>query len=176
MSGLTATPPLGRAARGGWARGAMLGSRPSVRHPTRSPRPSRHAPLPSRASARAKVWRLFARQGGLLSIATQELNWSRSPLLLGPSWSPVGPMAVEVCAGPGSADVEHSFILANSPYKLFARQGGLLSIATQEPNWSRSPSPLGLVLAIRTTQRRLWHARGRALPTQNIKACLPTFS
>ena len=49
---------------------------------------------------------LFARQGGLLSIATQEPNWSRSPSLLGPSWSPVGPMAVEVCAGPGSADAE----------------------------------------------------------------------
>src|SRR3954463_9561096 len=43
---------------------------------------------------------------GLLSIATQEPNWSHSPSLLGPSWSPVGPMAVEVCAGPGSADAE----------------------------------------------------------------------
>ena len=52
-------------------------------------------------------YKLFARQGGLLSIATQEPNWSRSPSHLGPSWSPVGPMAVEVCAGPGSADAEH---------------------------------------------------------------------
>ena len=59
-SGLTATPPPGRAARGGWARGlrsghaqayatqpslpdlgAALGSRPSVRNPTRSPGPGR---------------------------------------------------------------------------------------------------------------------------------------
>ena len=47
------------------------------------------------------------RQGGLLSIATQEPNWSRSLSLLGPSWYSVGPMAVEVCAGPGSAGVEH---------------------------------------------------------------------
>ena len=91
----------------GLGTGAALGSRPSVRHPTRSPRPGRRAPLPSRASARAKVWRLFARQGGLLSIVTQEPNWSRSPSLLGPSWSPVSPMVVEVCAGPGSADAEH---------------------------------------------------------------------
>ena len=79
-----------------------------------------------------------------MSIATQEPNWSRSPSLLGPSWSPFGPTAVEVCAGPGSADVECQLILAHSSYKLFARQGGLLSIATQEPNWSRSPSLLGL--------------------------------
>ena len=50
---------------------------------------------------------LFARQGGLLSIVTQEPTWSHSSSLLGPSWSPIGPMAVEVCAGPGSADVEH---------------------------------------------------------------------
>ena len=32
----------------------------------------------------------------------------------------------------------------------FARQGGLLSIATQEPNWLRSPSLLGPVLVIRS--------------------------
>ena len=51
-------------------------------------------------------YKLFARQGGLLSIATQEPNWSRSPSLLGPSWSPVSPMAVEVCTGPVSADAE----------------------------------------------------------------------
>ena len=91
----------------GLGTGAALGSRPSARHPTRSPGPGRRTTLPSRASARAKVWRLFARQGGLLSIVTQEPNWSRSPSLLGPSWSPVGPTAVEVCAGPGSTDVEH---------------------------------------------------------------------
>ena len=85
--------------------GAALGSRPSARHPTKSPGPGRRTPLPR--PRRGKVWRLFAHQGGLLSIATQEPNWSRSPSLLGPSWSPVGPTAVEVCAGPGSADVEH---------------------------------------------------------------------
>ena len=63
----------------------------------------------SRAPPRAepRYESLFACQGGLLSIATQEPNWSRSPSLLGPSWSPVGPMVVEVCAGPGSTDVEH---------------------------------------------------------------------
>ena len=84
--------------------GAALGSRPSARRPNRSPGPGRRTPLPR---PRGKVWRLFACQGGLLSIATQEPNWSRSPSLLGPSWSPVSPMAVEVCAGPGSVDVEH---------------------------------------------------------------------
>mgnify|MGYP005830582715 CR=1 FL=1 len=47
---------------------------------------------------------LFARQGGLLCIATLDPNWSCSPSLLGPS--SVGPMAVEVCLGPGSADAE----------------------------------------------------------------------
>ena len=99
------TSPRESRARG-LGTGAALGSRPSVRHPARSPGPGRRAPLPSRASARANVWRLFARQGGLLSIATQEPNWSHSPSLLGPSWSPVGPMAVEVCAGLGSADAE----------------------------------------------------------------------
>ena len=52
-------------------------------------------------------YKLFARQGGLLSIATKEPNWSHSPSFVGPSWSLVGPMAVEVCAEPGSADVEH---------------------------------------------------------------------
>ena len=30
----------------------------------------------------------------------------------------------------------------------FVRQGGLLSIANQEPNWLRNPSPLGLILVI----------------------------
>ena len=50
----------------------------------------------------AKVRRPFERQGGLLSIATQEPNWSRSPSLL--SFERL--TAVEVCAGPGSADVE----------------------------------------------------------------------
>ena len=56
-------------------------------------------------------------------------------------------MAVEVCAGLGPADVErqiHSYTYP--PYWLFARHGGLLSIVTQEPNWSRSPSLLGPVL------------------------------
>ena len=53
---------------------------------------------------------------------------------------------------------------------LFVHRGGFLSIATQEPNWSLSPPPLGLVLVIRTTQRRLRHAWVRALPTQNAKA------
>ena len=99
------TSPRESRARGLGTRVA-LGSRPSVRHPTRSPGPGR-SPLSSRASARAKVWRMFAHQGGLLSIATQEPNWSHSPSLLGPSWSPLCPTAVEVCAGPGSADAEH---------------------------------------------------------------------
>ena len=66
--------------------------------------PRCRAPLPR--PRHGQVWKLFERQGGLLSIATQEPNWSRSPSLLGPSWSPVGPTAVEVCAGPGSADAE----------------------------------------------------------------------
>ena len=39
----------------GLGTGAALGSRPSVRHPTRSPGPGSRTPLPSRASARAKV-------------------------------------------------------------------------------------------------------------------------
>ena len=125
----------------GLGTGAALGSRPSARHPTRSPGPGRRAPLPR--PRRGQVWKLFARQGGILSIMTQEPNWSRSPSLPGPPRSPVGPMAVELCAGPGSADVEHLSTLVNSPYKLFGRQGGLLSIATQEPNSSRSPSLLG---------------------------------
>ena len=51
----------------------------------------------------AKVRRPFERQGGLLSIATQEPNWSRSPSLL----SSERLTAVEVCAGSGSTDVEH---------------------------------------------------------------------
>ena len=51
---------------------------------------------------------LFARQGGLLSIATQEPNLSRSPSLLGPVLLiRSGLTAAEVCAGPGPADVEH---------------------------------------------------------------------
>ena len=51
---------------------------------------------------------LFARQGGLLSIATPEPNLPRSPSLLGPVLViRSGLMAVEVCAGPGPADVEH---------------------------------------------------------------------
>ena len=121
---LTTTTPLGRAARGGWARGlrsghaqayatqpglpglgAALGSCPSARRPNRSPGLGRRTPLPR--PRRGQVWKLFARQGGLLGIATQEPNWSRSPSLLGPSWSSVSPMAVEVCAWLGSADVEH---------------------------------------------------------------------
>ena len=36
------------------------------------------------SSSGAKVRRPFECQGGLLSIATQEPNWSRSPSLLGP--------------------------------------------------------------------------------------------
>ena len=101
---LTATPPLGKAAHGGWARGLRSGH--AQAHATQpGPGPGHHAPLPR--PRRGQVWKLFARQGGLLSISTQEPNWSCSPSLLGPSWSPVGPMAVEVCAGPGSAEVEH---------------------------------------------------------------------
>ena len=67
----------------GLGTGAALGSCPSVRHPARSPGPGRRAPLLRRASARAKVRRSFERQGGLLSIAAQDPNWSRSPSLLG---------------------------------------------------------------------------------------------
>ena len=51
---------------------------------------------------------LFARQGGLLSIATQEPNWLHSPSLLWSRpgfWS--GLMLGEVRAGSGSAGVEH---------------------------------------------------------------------
>ena len=64
--------------------------------------------------SRAKVRRPFERQGGLLSIATQEPNWSRSPSLL----SSERLTAVEVCAGPGPADVERQ-ILSSTP-SLFA--------------------------------------------------------
>ena len=78
---------------------------PSACHLTRSPRPGCCAPLPRPRPG--QVWKLFARQGGLLSIASQEPNWSHSPSLLGPSWSSVGPTAVEVCAGPGTSDAEH---------------------------------------------------------------------
>ena len=59
---------------------------------------------------------------------------------------------------------------SGDPRSQNADKAGLLSIATQEPNWPRSPSPLGLVLVIRTTQRRLRYARGRALLTQNNRA------
>ena len=102
VSVLVATPPLGSAVRGGWARGLRLGH--TQMH---AAQPGPPGPGSLRVSlSGAKVRRSFERQGGLLSIATQEPNWSRSPSLLGPSWSPVGPMAVEVCAGPGSADAE----------------------------------------------------------------------
>ena len=84
----------------GLGTGAALGPRPSAHHPTRSPGPGRRAPLPR--PRRGQVWQLFARQGGLLSIATQEPNWSRSPSLL----SSKRLTAVEVCARPGSAYVE----------------------------------------------------------------------
>ena len=53
---------------------------------------------------------------------------------------------------------------------LFVRQGVPLGIVTQGPNWSRSPSLPGLVLVSGQGQRRLRYARGRALPTENIKA------
>ena len=52
----------------GLGTGAALGSRPSVRHPTRSPGPGRRAPL--LRPQRGQVWKLFARHGGLLSIVT----------------------------------------------------------------------------------------------------------
>src|SRR3954464_14078140 len=51
-------------------------------------------------------------------------------------------MLGEVRAGSGSAYVERKRTYIALPYLLFARQGGLLSIATQEPNLSRSPSLL----------------------------------
>ena len=85
---------------------------------------------------------LFARQGGLLSIATQEPNWSHSPSLL----SSERLTAVEVCMGPGPADVERQIYSYTPPYLPFKRQGGLLRIAAQEPNLPRSPSVLGPVL------------------------------
>ena len=102
VSGLIAKPPLGSATRGGWARGLCSGH--AQAYATQPGLLDLVVARPS--SARAKVWKLFARKGGLLSIATQEPNWSRSPSLLGPSWSPAGPMVVEVCAGPGSVDAE----------------------------------------------------------------------
>ena len=81
VSSLIATPPLRSAAQGGWARGLRLGHTQT------------HAALPGPPRAwfvvclypsGAKVRRPFERQGGLLSIATQEPNWSRSPSLRGP--------------------------------------------------------------------------------------------
>ena len=99
MSGLIATPPLGSAARGGWARGLRLGH--AQMH---AAQPGPRAWFVARpSSSGAKVQRLFERQGGHLSIATQEPNWSRSPSLL----SSERLTAVEVCVGPGSAGVEH---------------------------------------------------------------------
>ena len=47
----------------------------------------------------------------------------------------------------------------------FEHQGGLLSIATHEPNWSRGPSLRGPVLVSDRDHRWVSHARGRALPT-----------
>ena len=80
VSSLIITPPLGSAARGGWARGLRLGH--AQTHATQPGPPGlvRRASLPKRS----KVRRPFERQGGLLSIATQEPNWSRSPSLRGP--------------------------------------------------------------------------------------------
>ena len=136
MCGPTVTPPLRSATRGGWTRG--LGCTPPSQVPqTWSSR------APPRAEPRYE--NSFARQGGLLSIVTQEPNWSRSPSLL----SSERLTAIEVCAGPGPADVERQ-IYSYTPYLLFARQGGLLSIVTQEPNLPRSPSLLGPVLVIRS--------------------------
>ena len=106
MYGLIATPPLGSVTQGAWTRGL----------------------LPGQA-------RTHTTQPGPMDLVVARLF---------PSGAKVG--------------------------KSFARQGGLLSIATQEPNWSGSPSPLGLVLVIQTPQRRLRYARGRALPWQNAKA------
>ena len=47
----------------------------------------------------------------------------------------------------------------------FERQEGLLSIATQEPNWSRSPSLHGPVLVSGRDHCWVRYARGRALQT-----------
>ena len=90
--------PRGRLVRG-LDTGAAPRSRPDARHPARPPRAWFVARL---SPSVAKVRRPFERQGGLLSIATQEPNWSCSPSLL----SSERLTAVEVCVGPGSADVE----------------------------------------------------------------------
>ena len=72
--------PRERRARG-LGTGAAPGSRPDARHAARPLRPgSSH--VPPRAEPRYED--PFERQGGLLSIATQEPNWSRSPSLHGP--------------------------------------------------------------------------------------------
>ena len=90
----------------------------------------------------------FKRQGGLLRIAAQEPNLPRSPSLLSPILVIRSRLtAAEVCTGPDPADVErqiHSY--ASLPYLLTTRQGGLLSIVTQQPNLPRSPSLLSPVL------------------------------
>ena len=80
-------------------RGLDMGAAPKRMPPSQVPRTwSSRAP----PQAEPRYESLFARQGGLLSIATQEPNWSRSPSLL----SSKRLTAVEVCAGSGSADVE----------------------------------------------------------------------
>ena len=99
VSSLIVTPPLGSAARGGWARG-MCPSHAQT-HATQ-PGPPRAWFVARLSPSGAKVRRPFERQGGLLSIATQEPNWSRSPSLLSSERLMLG----EVRAGPGSADVE----------------------------------------------------------------------
>ena len=104
VSSLIVMPPHGSAAQGGWARGLRLGH---AQTHAAQPGPLRAWFVTCLSPSGAKVRRPFERQGGLLSIATQEPNWSPILSLLGPSRSPVGPMAVEVCAGPGSADAEH---------------------------------------------------------------------
>ena len=80
--------------------------------PERTPPSQVHRTLSSCAPPRAepRYKDSFERQGGLLSIATQDPNWSRSPSLL----SSERLMAVEVCTGPGPADVERQ-ILSSVP-------------------------------------------------------------
>ena len=65
----------------GAGHGAYAWVRPRRTPPSQAPR-AWFIARPSLSGA--KVRRPFERQGGLLSIATQEPNWSRSPSLLGP--------------------------------------------------------------------------------------------
>ena len=110
-------------------------------------------------------------------MAAQEPNWSCSP-------SPLGLVLVirttqqwlRHARGRALPMQNTKSWLSPFSFKPFVRQGGLLGIATQAPSSFRSPSPLGLVLAIRTTKRYLRYAWGWAVPTQNIKACPYIFS